>query len=71
MFLEGQCQLFGFALRFGVVAAHGALQFRKFTHHGGHQIGFGQFRGARHVGACADALADQYARVFTRRVLSA
>ena len=52
------------ALRLGVVAAHDALQFREFADHGGHQIGLGEFGGARNLGSGADALPDDLRERF-------
>ena len=40
--LERQRQFLRFALRFGVVAPHRALQLRKLADHGGHQVGLGR-----------------------------
>jgi hypothetical protein len=41
MFTAGRSHFGVFAIVRGIVAAHDALQFWKFTHHVGEQIGFG------------------------------
>ena len=58
LLLEREGKFRGFALDPRVIAAHRALQFRKFGDHRGHEIRLGERRRTVHEGTRADARAD-------------
>ena len=58
VFGDGNREFRRFGFRRGIVAAHDALQLRKFPDHRGHQIRLGEQRCARDQGAAAQLRAD-------------